>query len=237
MSITDKSAWRERVSSPARSALPKTAPATRKHAAELQSPSISIDDALYDCRPFICKTISVQSFQSCDSANSGPPSISQRTFTPNAFITSIVINRYGMLFGLRILTVESSSSRGNAISSPEIICEPPEPETVTFPPISFPETFSGTKTSSAFRCTASSCGRFSRLTPNDAIISRAPFSGLRVNVPSPAISVSPPPRAATRGIISLVSRPDSPVSSLVNANPPAFAPIPLIVNADVSLVT
>ena len=121
MSMIERSAWRDVVSRPASSAFPKRAPATRKFAAALQSPSRFMFAALYFCPPFTLKTISVQSDQSPpDSRKSGPPSMSFPTLMPNFFRTSRVMNMYGMLFGSRTMSEEFFSANGRAMRRPEI---------------------------------------------------------------------------------------------------------------------
>ena len=181
----------------------------------------------------MCNTISVQSFQSWDSANSGPPSMSHHIFTPKALSTSIVMKRYGMLFGSVSLMTVSSCNRGSAISRPDISCDPPDPDTVTFPPSSFPEIVSGTCTSEKDSCPVPEM--VSSLTPNAPMMSLAPFNGLLVNVPSPLTVAFPSPSTAISGIISRARSPDSP--ALIVSDPNAAAPRPFIVNVELSLTT
>ena len=147
ISMIERSAWRDFVSSPASSTFPKTAPATRKFAAALQSPSRSISAALYLCPPLTLKTISVHSDQSPpDSRKSLPPSISFPILMPNFFRTSRVMNIYGMLFGSVTMTDEFLSANGRAISRPEMSWEPCFPEISARPAFSGPATVRGTHT-------------------------------------------------------------------------------------------
>ena len=175
----ERSAWREVVSRPASSARPNSAPATRKFAAALQSPSRSMFAALYFCPPFTLKTISVQSDQSPpDSRKSGPPSMSFPTFMPNFFSTSRVMNMYGMLFGSLTITDEFLSANGRAISRPDMSWEPCLPEISARPALSGPLTVRGTLIESISASNAS-------------IISRAPVSGRFKRVFSPVNVTGP----------------------------------------------
>ena len=146
ISMIERSAWRDVVSRPESSVRPNTAPATRKFAAALQSPSRLMFAALYFCPPFTLKTISVQSDQSPpDSRKSGPPSMSFPTFMPNFLRTSRVMNMYGMLFGSFTMTEEFLSANGSAISRPEMSWEPCLPEISARPALSGPFTVRGTR--------------------------------------------------------------------------------------------
>ena len=122
-----------------------------------------------------------------------------------------------MLLGSLTCSVESLLQRGRAVSRPEISWEPPLPGTSAFPGISLPLTLTGTKTS--FPCLAPA---LESSTPKAAMMSAAEFSGLLSSVPLPSTRQSPRPAAASTGIISLVSSPDSPVS-ILSARIPFFA--------------
>ena len=226
MSITERSAWRDVVSSPCSSVLPNIAPATRKLAAALQSPSRSMSAALYFCPPLTLKTISVHSDQSpSDSRKSLPPSMSFPILMPNFLRTSRVMNMYGMLLGSWTMSDELRSANGRAIRRPEISWEPCLPEISARPAFSGPAAVRGTHTG------ASSSSRMI-LASNASRISFAPVRGRPRRVFSPVKCTGPWQSWVMRGIIILVSRPDSPTWRVYSSAPmlPRCAAIPLIVN-------
>ena len=242
ISMIERSACREVVSSPSRTTFPNTAPATRKLAAALQSPSIVISADLYLCPPLMRKVISVQYVQSPpDSMNSRGPVISFLTVTPNFFITSSVMNIYGMLFGEVTSIVELPSAKGRAITRPEINCEPSFPEISALPGQRDPHTFSGTLQNGAgfpWSFAALSTQGISPSTirtPKRDIIRGTPFKGLFNNVPSPFRVTSLEAIWETSGIISLVSKPDSPTLSSSMSTESVSADIPLIVSRFASM--
>ncbi len=187
------------------------APATRKFAAALQSPSKSMSAALYICPPLILKTISVQRDQSpSDSRKSRPPSISLPIFIPNFLRTSRVMNIYGMLLGSCTISDELRPAKGKAINSPEISCDPCFPDTSARPADKGPVTSKGT-----FRQLPSCSGpdapeAFFTFAPNASIISEAPVSGLSSRVFSPVTVTGVSLSCAIKGSIILVKSPDSP---------------------------
>ena len=102
-------------------------------------------------------------------------------------------------------------------------CEPPLPGTSADPGISFPLMFTGTKTSFSRRGEA-----LESRTPKAAIMSEAELSALRGSVPPPSTRHLPGPEAASMGMSSLASRPDSPTFILSALIPRLAASMPLI---------
>ena len=186
ISIIERSACKDVVSSPAISTFPNTAPATRKFAAALQSASRSISTALSLCPPLTLNTISEQSDQSpSDSRKSRPPSISLPILTPNFLRTSRVMNIYGMLLGSLTTKVVFFSANGRAIRRPVISWEPCLPLISTLPP-----PFNGPATVNGTRTALSDASHFTEH-PTASNISRAPVSGRSSKVFSPVISTGP----------------------------------------------
>ena len=138
-----------------------------------------------------------------------------------------------MLLGSRTISDEFFALNGNAISRPDISCEPCLPVISALPPASGPSIYAGIFISVP---SASPAGTIDA--PTASIISFAPRKGLLSNVFSPLINTVPLHNSAARGIIILVSNPDSPVCSreipssfLPNSNAPEWAAIPVIVNS------
>ena len=146
---------------------------------------------------------------------------------PNLPSTSTVMNMYGILLGSSTYRVEFLPVSGRAVSRPEMSCEPSFPEISALPGTRLFFTVRGTNTSLKALLRALS---LESRTPNDAIMSAAPFSGRPGRVFSPVMRTGPLPSTATMGIISRVSRPDSPTWTSFRSIDPAVAPMPVMVN-------
>ena len=85
-----------------------------------------------------------------------------------------------------------------------MICDPPAPEMSALPGTSLPSTVRGTYISREVRAALRS------MTPKEAMMSAAPFSGRFTRVFSPVTRTDPGPIWDMIGIIILVRRPDSP---------------------------
>ena len=214
ISIMERSAWTDVVSSPDSLARPNTAPATRKFAAVLQSASTGNSAGRYFCIPRILNSMSVQYDQSPPvSMKSCPPSISFETLIPNFFSTSRVMYMYGILLGSWTVRRESFSSSGNDMSRPETVCEPCSPDISARQALSGPVTVTGTV--SGFPSIPSGPvfpAHPEAETENFSRISPTPDIGRHARVPEPVTVTEASDKAADRGKTMRARSPDSPTS-------------------------